>query len=264
MRDQPHEESENRNGPAEERIRSLESTIKEQRDEIESLRKEFLGLTYTITHDLRAPLRAVDGFSKAILEDFGASLDPKAKDYLERVTHASRQMFTLLDELNQWSKVLGTDVHLEPLDVCSIVVPILARLKDRDLQRNVSIECEEGLQVVGDRRMVHLLLEKLLQNAWKFTQKTPEARIQIGSTFEEGKKGVFVRDNGVGFDPEYAGKLFIPFQRLHHISEFPGGSGMGLAIAKKIIQKHGGTIRGEGSPGRGAVFFFSLPSEGYE
>ncbi len=208
-----------------------------------------------VSHDLRAPLRPLHGFSEALLEDYRDKLDPKAIDYLERIGAAARRMAQLIDDLLELSRVSRADLRRRPIDLTALAQAIVTELRADRPDRRVELVCPPGLEVEGDPRLLRIALENLLRNAWKFTQRQPQARIEVGSVPTD--PGVFfVRDDGVGFDPTYADKLFRPFQRLHDATF--EGTGIGLAIVARIVRRHEGRIWGESTPGGGATLFFTL------
>ncbi len=216
---------------------------------------------YSVSHDLRAPLRPLEGFSEVLLQDFADNLDARAKDYLVRIRAAARRMGQLIDDLLELSRISRVALRRRPVDMSALVAEIVAQLRADHGERTVDLVCPPGIEAQGDDRVLRIGLENLLRNAWKFTEKQAQARIEFGRTSE----GVyFVSDNGVGFDPTYAQRLFQPFQRLHG-SEYPG-TGIGLAIVGRIVRRHEGRIWGESMPGKGATFFFTLsptPSAGH-
>jgi PAS domain S-box-containing protein len=236
----------------------LEQRVIERTAELEAANKELESFSYSVSHDLRAPLRSIDGFSLALLEDYSEKLDPQGKDYLQRVRNASQRMMQLIDDMLMLSRMTQYTMKLERIDMSAFARSITAELKERQPERNVEFIIAPGLVANGDVALIQTMLENLLSNAWKFTSKNKSARIEFGATEYNGKRAYFVRDDGVGFDMEYADKLFIPFQRLHRPTEFPG-TGIGLATVKRIIQRHGGQIWAEGEMGKGATFYFTLP-----
>jgi len=197
----------------------------------------------------------MDGFSKALLEDYGSNLDEQATDYLHRVRGASRKMSALIDDLLDLSHIRASSIQKERVDLSEIARQVAGELQQGD-DRRVAVEIDGGLTTRGDRRMIRILLENLLGNAWKYTSKQPDAWIRFGLETGNGKE-FCVRDNGAGFNMAYADKLFSPFQRLHLDTEFEG-NGIGLATVKRIVARHGGNIRAEAETGRGAAFFFTL------
>jgi signal transduction histidine kinase len=221
--------------------------------------KELVSLNYAISHDLRAPLRAIDGFGRILLEECTATLDAKHVDYLQRVGAAARELGLLIDDLLQLSRVGRAELRKGRLDLSE-----LARRTACDLRtgstRTVEVVVDDGLVVHADRTLMRIALEHLIGNSWKFTGPSPAARIECRAEPSAGQAVFVVRDNGVGFDPARAGKLFQPFQRLHTAAEFEG-AGIGLAVVQKIMDRHGGRVWAEGCPGQGASFYFTLPPD---
>jgi len=212
-----------------------------------------------VAHDLRAPLRAIDGFGLALEEDCAGKLDASSADHLKRIRRSAQHMGQLIDGLLGLSRVTRGDLMREKVDVTKIAQGSGARLRDANPQREVELVIHEGLVAEGDARLITAALDNLLSNAWKFTNKRPQARVEVGRLEEakENKTVFFVGDNGVGFDPTYAHKLFGAFQRLHAVTEFEG-SGIGLATVQRIVRRHGGRIWADGEVGRGATFYFTL------
>jgi signal transduction histidine kinase len=199
----------------------------------------------------------VDGFSQALLEDEGGSISQDGRDLLERIRAAAGRMGLLIDDLLQLSRVSRAELRREPVDLSALGREVLEELRRREPERDVTVEVAPGVRALGDARLLRIVLENLLGNAWKFTSKRTGARITLFSEEREGRTDYAVRDNGVGFDMAYASKLFSPFQRLHKPAEFPG-TGIGLATVQRIIHRHGGHIEAESSPGQGATFRFTL------
>jgi signal transduction histidine kinase len=220
--------------------------------------RELESFSYSVSHDLRAPLRSIDGFSEAVLEDCGDKLDPQGRDHLERVRAAAQKMARLIDDLLALSRLTRAELRSAPLDLSAMALSILRALRERSPGRNTDLRVASGLCAHGDPHLVEVALENLLANAWKFTGRRPLARIEVGSTEREGAPCFFVKDNGAGFDMAYAHKLFAPFQRLHGQTEFDG-TGVGLATVKRILQRHGGRVWAEAEVDQGATFFFTLP-----
>ncbi|MGH7823284.1 MAG: sensor histidine kinase, partial [Candidatus Binatia bacterium] len=225
--------------------------------QLEAANKELEAFSYSVSHDLRAPLRSIDGFSQALLEDYGDRFDSQAKSYLERVRAATRRMAQLIDDLLNLSRVARSEIRREPVDLSAMVQTVLVELQRREPDRQVECLVPPGMVAEGDARLLRLVLENLLANAWKFTSKKPHARIELGMTKQNGRPAYFVRDNGAGFDMAYASKLFGAFQRLHGAGDFPG-TGVGLATVQRIVHRHGGRVWAEAAEGEGATFWFVL------
>ena len=239
----------------------LEARVRERTAELEASTRELDAFAYSVSHDLRAPLRAVAGFSELLLEDYAAGLDETGRDYLGRVVAATSRMSRLIDDLLALSRATRVELSWRPVDLTAIAQRVLADLRATDPgpDRPIELIVEQGLCATGDPALLELALQNLIGNAWKFTAKQDKALIHIGADrLPDGARAFFVRDTGAGFDMRYADKLFIPFQRLHSREDF-AGSGIGLAIVGRIIARHGGRIWAEGHPERGAVFRFVLP-----
>jgi DNA-binding response OmpR family regulator len=227
-------------------------------DELERKNKELEAFSYSVSHDLRAPLRSIDGFSAALMEGWADTLDPKAKHYLGRVREAAQRMGELIDDLLELARVGRAELRRGQTDLTQIARTVALELGKRDSDREVAIEIQEGLVADADRRLIRVVFENLLGNGWKFTRNTEQPRVEVGSTQGVDGTRFFVRDNGAGFDMTYAEKLFHPFQRLHSEAEYPG-TGIGLATVHRIVDRHGGRVSAEGTVGGGATFYFSLP-----
>ena len=214
--------------------------------------------TYSVSHDLRAPLRALNGYSSALLEEYGGVLGEEGRGYAERIVAVSEQMAQLIDHLLQLSRISRAELHLQPVDLGEETARIAEEIQRRDPRRHVSFAIEKPVQALADRRLIRTVLENLLDNAWKFTSRRDDGSIEFG-TAPSGDAAVccYVRDNGAGFDPAYAGRLFQPFQRLHAARDFPG-TGTGLAAVRQIVERHGGRVWAEGAVGAGATFYFTL------
>jgi PAS domain S-box-containing protein len=237
----------------------MEHKVIERTAELAAANKELEAFSYSVSHDLRAPLRSIDGFSQALLEDYANQLDDQAKDYLNRVRSATQRMGHLIDDMLTLSNVTRAEMRRETVDLSALAADVLAELQKSEPERKMDWRIEPDLIAVGDERLLRVLLVNLLGNAWKFTGKTANAEIEFGSMRNaEGATEFFVRDNGAGFDMAYADKLFGAFQRLHLVSEFPG-TGIGLATVQRIMHRHGGQVRGTGASGQGATFYFTLP-----
>jgi signal transduction histidine kinase len=235
----------------------LEQGVQERTRELATSNKELESFSYSVSHDLRAPLRSIDGFSQALLEDYADKLDSSGQDYLRRVRSAAQHMATLIDDMLNLSRVTRSAMRREPLDLSAIATAIAADLREAEPSRQVEFVIENGLTVAGDTPLLRAAMENLLRNSWKYTSGHPRARIEFGRSNQNGKSTFFVRDDGAGFDPRYADRLFGVFQRLHTSAEFPG-TGVGLATVQRIIHRHGGEIWAEGAVERGATFYFTL------
>ncbi|MGB2697686.1 MAG: PAS domain S-box protein, partial [Candidatus Zixiibacteriota bacterium] len=242
---------------AEKEIQKLNESLKLQAEELAAANKELEAFSYSVSHDLRAPLRTIDGFSRALLEDYGKKLDDLGKDYLQRVRAGTQHMGQLIDNLLSLSLAIRTQIRREETNLSELVHNIAADLEKTQPERQVQFVIQEGVFARGDPQLLRDVLENLLNNAWKFTEKHSRARIEFGATQKEEQTVYFVSDDGAGFDMTYVSKLFIPFQRLHSTAEF-SGNGIGLAIAKRIINRHGGRIWAEGEVEKGATFYFTL------
>ena len=228
-------------------------------EELERKNEELEAFSYSVSHDLRAPLRSIDGFSKALLDQWADALEPKAKDYLGRVRAAAQRMGELIDDLLELSRVGRAELRRAEANLSAIARLVAAELRKRDPDAQIEIEIQDGLVAHADRRLMHIVFENLLGNSWKFTANTGQPRIEVGSSRNDDGTVYFVRDNGAGFDMTYAEKLFRPFQRLHSTADYPG-TGIGLATVHRIVDRHGGRVSAEGMVGRGATFYFTLPS----
>ncbi len=230
----------------------------ERADAAENATRELEAFSYSVAHDLRAPLRGINGFSVALLEDYGPSLAPEAKAYLKRISSAAVRMGELIDALLALSRVSRAELVIQSVDLTKLASDVLAQLRAADPSRDVQCVVQESVVADGDPHLLQALFENLLGNAWKFSAKRDGARIELGRNDD----GVFfVRDNGAGFDAAYADKLFAPFQRLHSATEYPG-TGIGLATVQRIVRRHGGKIWAEGAVDQGATFYFTLPAQG--
>lgn len=235
----------------------LENTVVERTKMLRIANKELEAFSYSVSHDLRAPLRSIDGFSQALIEDYGNELDEIAQNYLSRVRSAAQKMSTLIDDMIKLAKVSRTELAKKTISLTEIAESIAEMLREQDPDRTARFHIEENLVVTGDKNLMKVALQNLMGNAWKFTSKAEETIIEVGKTTIKGETVYFVRDNGAGFDMNYAKKLFTPFQRLHKESDFPG-TGIGLSTVQRIIHRHLGKIWAEGDVGKGAVFYFSM------
>jgi light-regulated signal transduction histidine kinase (bacteriophytochrome) len=225
--------------------------------ELEHKNRELESFSYAVSHDLRAPLRRIDSFSRAVLESQGKRLDDEGRKFLSRVREASQQMSQLIDDVLYLSRVTRTELREQEVDLSEVAELVVSRLQEGQPNRPVEVKIRPGVVVTGDAQLLKIALENLLQNAWKFTGKQTEPRIEFGLTQTSGEPTYFIRDNGAGFEMTYAARLFGPFQRLHSQQEFPG-SGIGLATVQRIIHRHGGKVWAEGLVGQGATFYFTL------
>jgi PAS domain S-box-containing protein len=239
----------------------MEIRVAERTVQLEAVNKELEAFSYSVSHDLRAPLRHINGFSLALLEDYSDKLDDTGKGYLKQVRDASIEMGSLIDDVLKLSRLSRSVKVIESVDMSEMAGAILDDLKKNDSTRSVEIDIQANLTVQGDRGFKSILLSNLLGNAWKFTSKVKNAKIHFGREMIDGESVYFVRDNGVGFDMEYADKLFGAFQRLHTAVEFEG-TGIGLATVQRVVGRHGGRVWAEGAVDKGATFYFTLPDAG--
>jgi two-component system NtrC family sensor kinase len=229
-------------------------------EELERKNRELEAFSYSVSHDLRAPLRSIDGFSKALLEDYADKLDANGQRYLDRVRAAAQRMGELIDDLLELSKVGRAALQRRPVDLSVLARKVAAELQNATPARRVQVLIPDGMVADADQRLLRVVLENLLGNAWKFTTTVVEAIIELGVSQRDGVSTYFVRDNGAGFDMAHAGKLFTPFQRLHPESKFPG-TGIGLATVHRIVDRHGGRVWAESAVERGATFLWTLPAQ---
>ena len=240
----------------------LERRVQERTAQLQAANEELESFSYSVSHDLRGPLRGIDGFSRALLEDHQDRMDETGRHYLTRIRTGTQRMGQLIDDLLKLSRVNRSEMDRMDVDVSSLCRKVLEERALADPARRVEFSIQPGLLVRADRRLLLVVLENLLGNAWKFTSKSEDAQIKVGATRSpDGARAFFVRDNGAGFDMAYSNKLFNAFQRLHTAEEFEG-TGIGLAIVQRIIHRHGGQIWAEAEPGKGATFFFTLPERG--
>ncbi len=226
--------------------------------ELHDANRELESFSYSVSHDLRAPLRSIDGFSRALVEDVGPALGPDALSHLDRIRAATQRMGQLIDDMIGLARVSRADLKRERVDVSDLVEQIVADLRQQSPARQVDVLIRPGMTATADAPLVRVAFQNLIENAWKFTSRRERATIDIGqSRDEEGVPAFYVGDNGAGFDPEYSDKLFGAFQRLHAATEFPG-TGIGLATVQRIVHRHGGHVWAEGEPNQGACFYFTL------
>jgi len=238
----------------------LEERVKDRTIQLEASNRELEAFCYSVSHDLRAPLRGIDGWSMALLEDYRDKLDEQGCRYLERVRYDTQRMGRLIDDLLLLSRVARGQIQRSLVDLTAIAQSVAARLQEAEPERPVEFTAQAGLTAQGDARLLEIVLSNLLGNAWKFSGRRPLARVEFGRTNVDGRPAYFVRDNGVGFDMTYAQKLFGAFQRMHKESEFPG-TGIGLATVRRVIHRHGGRVWAEAQVDRGATFYFTLEEE---
>jgi len=238
----------------------LERRVEQRTAQLQEANKELASFSYSVSHDLRAPLRGIDGFAHALEEDYGDRMDDTGKDYLARVRTAAVRMGELIDDLLKLSQIARTEMGRERVDLSALARTVAGELQKRDPQRQVQWEIADGLSAEGDARLMRVALENLLGNAWKFTGKRPQAKIEFGRTQCDGQTVFYVRDNGAGFDMGYVGKLFGAFQRLHNDEEFEG-TGIGLATVQRIVNRHGGRVWAEGAVDKGATIYLTLINE---
>jgi signal transduction histidine kinase len=238
-------------------LRGSFAQIERSNHELAALNKEMEAFSYSVSHDLRAPLRSMDGCSLSLLEDYGDKLDEEGRDSLVRIRNASQRMGRLIDELLGLARVTRTELKVREVDMSAMVREIAESLQQRQPERSVQWQIDDGIEVRADRALLHIALQNLLENAWKFTARTDEPLIRVGTVEHEGEPACFVADNGVGFDMGYADRLFGAFQRMHHESEFPG-TGIGLAIVQRIFHRHEADVWAHSAPGRGATFYFKF------
>ncbi len=236
-----------------------ETALAHAKDVAEAASRELEAFSYSVAHDLRAPLRGMNGFAQVLLDDYGDKLDAQGREWLLEIVVNAQKMGGLIDALLALSRVSRSDVHRDPVDLSEVARSVMAGLRSRDPARAIDVVIHDGLLANADPTLVRSLLDNLLGNAWKFTGNVAAARIEVGCTEQNGTKAFFVRDNGAGFDMAYATKLFAPFQRLHSANEFPG-TGIGLATVQRIVRRHGGELWAEGAVDVGATFYFTFDS----
>jgi PAS domain S-box-containing protein len=227
------------------------------KDTADKANRELEAFSYSVAHDLRAPLRGIDGFSKLLIDDYADRLDAEGLHYLARVRESAQNMAHLIEDLLNLARVSKLDLRNEQVNLTSLAQGITKRLKGTQPDRHVDVALEAEITAIGDGRLLAIVLENLLANAWKFTRNRPDARIEFGSSQAGGERAFFVRDNGAGFDMAFSGRLFGVFQRLHGDAEFEG-TGIGLATVQRIVQRHGGRVWADGRVGEGAAFYFTL------
>ncbi len=243
-------------------VMKLNRLLEEKIQELALSNKEMEAFSYSVSHDLRAPLRSIDGFSLMLLEEYTEKLDETEKSYLHRIRAASQRLEQIIDDLLHLFRIMRNDMRLEPIDLSGLVRSISGKFQDASPNRKVELIAAPNVMVMADMNLIRLAMENLVDNAWKYTSKKTNARIEFGvdsrgAELANQKTLCFIKDNGAGFDMSLSDKLFTPFQRLHPESQFPG-TGIGLAIVQRIIHRHGGDIRAEAEVGKGAIFYFTL------
>jgi light-regulated signal transduction histidine kinase (bacteriophytochrome) len=241
----------------------LESRVADRTLELTNANKELESFSYSVSHDLRAPLRTIDGFGQALLEDCGDKLDDNGKSHLQRIRAATQRMGLLIDDLLNLSRVTRAQLGKQTFDLSAVVSSVAHELQATQPQRKIAWNIQPGISATGDSRLLRVALENLVGNAWKFTSHRPAASIEFGKTNDRGDSAFFIKDDGAGFDPVFADRLFGAFQRLHAPADFPG-TGVGLATVQRIIHRHGGRVWAESAPDRGATFYFTLPQNGHQ
>jgi PAS domain S-box-containing protein len=235
----------------------LEMRVRQRTAELEASTRELDAFAYSVSHDLRAPLRSLEGFSQVLLEDYAAGLDEQGREYLQRIQANVGRMAQMIDDLLHLSRATRVELRRDRADLTALADEVIADLRAANPDREIDVSIADSLVAPGDPDLIRLVLQNLLGNAWKFTAQRPGAAISVTAGQQDGVEVFMVQDNGAGFDMRYADKLFSPFQRLHSTTEFEG-TGIGLAIVQRIVTRHGGQIRANGVPGQGATFRFSL------
>jgi len=235
----------------------LEERVQERTLQLEAINKELEAFSYSVSHDLRAPLRSIRGFSEVLLERYSEQLDPRGQEFLRRACQSSQHMDNLIEDLLNLSRVSRGELRRQQVNLSAMADSLAAELLKCEPERPAEFVIQPGLKTHGDERLLRVVLDNLFRNAWKFTMRTPETRIEFGFATEP-EPAFFVRDNGAGFDMSFADRLFGVFQRLHNSSDFPG-AGVGLATVQRIVSRHGGRAWAVGHPNEGATFYFTLP-----
>jgi hypothetical protein len=241
----------------EETIERLNDDLLARNENLEFANKELESFIYSVSHDLRAPLRHISGFADLMMKNVADKLDEKDKRYLSRIHDGTEKMSRLIDDLLNLSRISKQEIQRTEVNISEIAASIVAELREAHPDRSVEVEIKEGLTANADSRLIEVLLSNLLGNAWKFTAETERASIEFGTVEQKGKIIYYMRDNGAGFDQQYAGRMFWPFHRLHSEAAFEG-TGIGLALVDRVIRLHGGNVWAEGIEGKGATIYFSL------
>ena len=231
--------------------------LEECRREIDELHGELATLAYALSHEMRSPVRVIDAFAEALAEDYAAQLDAEGQEHLQRIRDAAGQMDRYIRGIVALATVAKAELTRRPLDISGMSAAIIGDLAATEPQRTVNVSIEPGITIEGDTTLMNTALSHLLGNAWKFTSRSAAASIAIGTASRDGRRCFVIRDNGAGFDPAYARTMFGPFQRFHKAGEFPG-DGIGLAIVRRIVRRHGGNVFAEGRVGEGATFFVAM------
>ena len=235
----------------------LEKRVGDRTIQLMAANHELEAFTYSVSHDLRAPFRSINGFSNQLLEENGAQLDDQGHEYLNHILNTTRRMSQIINDLLKLSHITRSEMVIEQVDLSELVRGLMTDIHNTQAEREMEVVLPEHIIVMGDTNLLCIALDNLLRNAWKFTSKCQNTRIEFGVLEQENKPVYFVKDNGAGFDMAYVDKLFNAFSRLHSVTEYEG-TGIGLAIVKRIIERHGGDIWAEGKIGQGAVFYFTL------
>jgi two-component system sensor histidine kinase/response regulator len=235
----------------------LLQSVRRQAQDLEATNRELEAFSYSVSHDLKGPLQAISGFSELLYEGYRDALDPVGRQYLEFIRGETRRMSEITEGFINLARVTGAEMRYEPLDLSAIAARVTADLVRRHPEHPCAADIQPGVIAEGDARLIAIVLENLLGNAWKFTGKRPDARVEFGSEQRDGITSYFVRDNGAGFDMQHAEKLFMPFHRQHDMADFEG-TGIGLSIVKRIIDRHGGRVWADAKPDAGATFHFTL------
>lgn len=235
----------------------LEKQLQFRAEQLFEVNKDLESFSYSIAHDLRSPLSALAGFARILYEDYGENINKEGKGYLNRIKTSSEKMNEMIDNMLSLSKITQQEISIADVDIAALSNAIITDLRESNPGRKINVSIQQNLHAQADEKLLKLALQNLLKNAWKFTEKTPDPQIEVGSLEKDDKRIYFVKDNGAGFNPKFSEKLFKPFKRLHSESEFPG-TGVGLAIVERVIRKHAGKIWAEGEEGNGATFYFTL------
>ncbi|MGH8187707.1 MAG: sensor histidine kinase, partial [Steroidobacteraceae bacterium] len=236
----------------------LRQAQEERTRQLKEANTELEAFSHSVSHDLRAPLRSVHAFTRMLAQEYGAALDERGRGYIGRVLGSTERMENLIEDLLRLSHINAMELRRTRVDLSQMAGAIVEELASREGERSVDTQIAAGLRCDADPRLLRIALENLIGNAWKFTRKVARARIEIGAVLHEGAQQYFVRDNGAGFNAEYAQDMFAPFRRLHTANEFPG-TGVGLSIVQRVIRRHGGSVWAEGAVGHGATFYFTIP-----